>query len=174
MAHAPLAFIVTGAGTDGVHISPVALHLGMDAGIAIDLGGRGLEDLCLQPFGKSQHVDGPMYVHFCCLDRVILVMDWGSGTGEIKDFIDLDVKRKRDVVPYKFEIRVVQQVNNISLCTGIKIIHTENIGSILQKIIAEMGADKARPSCHKNTNVVFVFQGCLTPSLAMVIELFPE
>ena len=57
-----LALVVAGPRPDRVHVSPVGLHLGMDARIAVDLGGGGLQNPCLQPLRESQHVDGPMDV----------------------------------------------------------------------------------------------------------------
>ena len=37
---ATLALVISGTDTDGVHVSPVALRLGMDGRIAVDLGSR--------------------------------------------------------------------------------------------------------------------------------------
>ena len=72
---AALAFVVAGARADRIDVAPVVLGLRMDMGVAIDLAGRGLEDLRLHPLGQAQHVDGAMDAGLGRLHRIVLVVD---------------------------------------------------------------------------------------------------
>ena len=54
----PFAFVVAGAGADGVDAAVVGLFLRVFFGVAVDFGGGGLEDAGVDPFGQAQHVDG--------------------------------------------------------------------------------------------------------------------
>ena len=56
-----LAFVITGPRSDRVDMAPVLFRLRMHLRIAIDLAGRGLENLATQAFGQPQHVDGPVH-----------------------------------------------------------------------------------------------------------------
>ena len=47
----------------------------MDVRIAVDLAGRGLEDLGFDPLGQPQHVDRTMHAGFERLHRIELVMN---------------------------------------------------------------------------------------------------
>ena len=80
----------------------------MHAGIAVDLGGRGLKNLGAQPFGQPQHVDGAVHAGLGRLHRIVLIMDRRGGAGQIVDLIDLDIERKCHVVADQFEAMVVE------------------------------------------------------------------
>jgi hypothetical protein len=77
---------------------PVAFGLGMHLGIAIDLAGRSLQDLDLEPFGEPQPIDGPLYAGLGSLHRVELIVDRRGGAGEVIDLIDLHIEREGDKV----------------------------------------------------------------------------
>ena len=71
--------------------------------IAINFGGRRLQDLCLHPFGEAQHVDCPMYADLCGLHRIKLIMDRGGGTGEIINLVYLNIERETNVMAQHLE-----------------------------------------------------------------------
>jgi hypothetical protein len=144
----PLALIVARPGTDGVDASPIGLRLGMDRGIPIHLRSGGLKDLGLQSFRQPQHVDGPVNVHLGGLNRVVLIVNGRSRTRQIVNLIDLHIKRKGNVVTKEFKIGISDQMSDISLGPRIEIVHTEDIVSILEETLAEMGTQKPRPSGH--------------------------
>jgi len=54
---APLALVIAGADPDRIDVAPVGLGLRMFKRIAVNLRGRGLEDLGLYALGEAQHVD---------------------------------------------------------------------------------------------------------------------
>jgi len=72
---AALAFVITGARADRIDVAAVILGLRMDRRIAIDLGGRGLEDLGPEALGKPQHVDRAGDAGLGRLHRIVLVVD---------------------------------------------------------------------------------------------------
>ncbi len=95
---AALAFVIAGAGADGVDVAPILLRLGMDLGVAINLAGGGLQDLGPHPLGQAEHVDGPMHAGLGGLHRVELVVDGGGRAGQVIDFVYLHVQGEGDVV----------------------------------------------------------------------------
>jgi hypothetical protein len=89
-----------------------------------------------------------MNVHLGGLNGVVLIVDWRSRTSQVVDLIDLHIKREGDVVANKFKIRIPHQMDDISLGPRIEIIDTEDIVSIPEETLAEMGTQKPSPSCH--------------------------
>ena len=92
--------------------------------VSIHFAGGCLQDARLNALGKPEHVDGAMYAGFGCLHRVVLVVDRASRTGQVVDLINLDIKRKSHIVTDQLKIAVVQQVCNILLRAGKKVIST--------------------------------------------------
>jgi hypothetical protein len=144
----PFPLIIACPETDGVDTSPVGFWLGMDHGIPIYLRSRGLKDLGLEPFRQPQHVDGTVNVHLGGLNRVVLIVDRRRRTSQVVDLIDLHIKRKGNVVANEFKIRIPYQRSDISLGPRIEIVDTEDIVSILEETLAEMGAQEPGSSCH--------------------------
>ena len=90
--------VVAGTQSDGVHMAPVGLGLGMHVGIPVNLGGGGLEDACLDPLCEAEAVDGPDHGGLHGLDGIVLIVRGGSGAGEVVDPVDLELERVDDVV----------------------------------------------------------------------------
>src|SRR5690606_16843672 len=74
------ALVVAGARAERVHGALVALGLGVDFRIAVDLARGGLEDLGAAALGEPEHVDGAHNGRFHRLDGVVLVVARGGGT----------------------------------------------------------------------------------------------
>ena len=144
-----LALVIAGAGAGGVDVAPVALRLRVDIGVAVDLAGRGLEDLRPDPFGQAEHVDGAMDAGLGGLHRVVLVVDRRGRAGQVVDLVDLDVQRKGDVVAQQLEMGVVQQVEDVVLGAGEVVIDTEDVVPVVEEAFTEMGAEKAGPAGHQ-------------------------
>jgi hypothetical protein len=89
-------------------------------------------------------------------------MDRRGGTGEIVNFIHLDVEGKGDVVAEEFKIGIPQEVDDIFLDSCIKIIHTKDIIALFYETFAEMGTEKTSTSCDQDANPILIFQG-ITP-----------
>ena len=82
----------------------------MDARVAIDLPGRCLENSTSQALGKAQHIDGAKHARFRRLHGIMLIMDGRGCTGEIIDFVYLNIERKSDIVADKFKARMRKQM----------------------------------------------------------------
>jgi hypothetical protein len=96
------------------------------------------------------------------LDRIVLVMDRRGGTGEIINFIHLDVQGKGDVVAEEFKIGILLEVDDIVLDPCIKIVHAKDIIALFYEMLAEMGTEKTGPPGDQDTNPILIFQG-ITP-----------
>ena len=72
---ATFALVVTRSRSLGIDAAPIGLRLGVDLRITINLTGGCLEDLGLEAFCRTQHIDRPMDTGLGGLYRVKLVMD---------------------------------------------------------------------------------------------------
>ena len=70
-----LALVVARTQSDGVDVAPIGLGLRMDVGVAIDLAGRGLQNLSLGATRQTQHVVGPEDAGLGSLYGVVLIVD---------------------------------------------------------------------------------------------------
>ena len=122
----------------------------MQRRIAVDLGGRGLQELDLQPLGQPQHIDRADHAGLGGLDGIELIMDRRGRAGEIVDLVDLDIERKRDVVAHQLERLMVEQMGDVAPRAGEKIVDAEHVVSGMQKPFAQMRAEKARAAGDEN------------------------
>lgn len=128
---AALPFIVTGTDACRIDIAPIAFRLRVDLRVAVDLTGRGLEDLGLDPFGEAEHVDGAVDRGLGGLHRIMLVVNRRGRAGEIIDFIDLDIERKGDVVADQLKSGIAQEMADIRLGAGEKIVDAQYLMAIV-------------------------------------------
>ena len=140
---AALALVVAGARADRVDVAPVVLGLRVDLGVAVDLAGRGLEDLRLGPLGQAQHVDRAVHAGLGGLHRVVLVVDRRGRAGQVVDLVDLDVEREGDVVAHQLEVRVVQQVDDVVLGAGEEVVDAQHVVAVGQQAVAQVRAEEA-------------------------------
>jgi len=122
-----LSFVVTGARPDAVHIPPIALWLGMNGWVSVHFGSGCLKDFGLETFRQPQHVDRAVDIDFGRLNRIVLIMNGRGRTGQVIDFVHLDVEGKGDVVSEKFKIGVIEEMDDIPFGSRIEIVHTEDI-----------------------------------------------
>jgi len=87
-------------------------------------------------------------VHLGGLNRVVLIVNGRSRTRQVVDLIDLHIKREGNVVAKEFKIGIPYRRSDISLGPRIEIVDTEDIVSILEETLTEMGAQKTGPSRH--------------------------
>ena len=71
---------------------------------------------------------------------------------QIIDLINLIFKRLGHVVPHELEIGVAQQVRDVALPAGEKIIEANNFVSLTQKSFAEMGPQKSGSPGNQNAH----------------------
>ena len=70
-----LGFVVDTAWPDRIDVAPVGFGLGMDQGIAVDLGGGGEQEAGLLGPGQPEHVVGAQRPHLEGVNGVTLVID---------------------------------------------------------------------------------------------------
>ena len=112
----------------------------MDFRVAIDLRGRGLEDLGLHTLGQAKHVDGAMDAGLGRLHRIELVMDRRSGARQIVDLIDLDIERERHIVAHHLESGIADQMRDVGPAAGEVIVDAEHIVALPDQPLAQMRA----------------------------------
>ena len=135
---AAFAFIVAGAVAYRVDVAPVGFGLRVYVRVAVDLGGRGLEDRDAQAFGQAQHVDGPVYASLDGLHRVVLVVDGRCRAGQVVDLVHFQVEREGHVVADQFEARVREQVLDVLARAGEEVVHADDFAAFIQQTLAEM------------------------------------
>ena len=148
----PLAFVVAGPRTDRVDHAAVGLGLGMDLRVAVDLAGRGLQDLRPAALGHAQHVDRPHHRGLHGLDGVVLVVARRGGTGQVVDLVDLQEDRQGDVVADQLEVGPAKQVGDVRLLAGEEVVQADDVVPPLQQPLAEMRAEKAGPAGHQDSS----------------------
>ena len=70
------------------------------------------------------------------LHRIELVMDGRCRTGEILDFIDLDIEREAHVVAHQFETRMSKQGMHIVPRPGVEVVDAKDFVAVRQQAIA--------------------------------------
>src|SRR3546814_10259022 len=86
----------------------------MDHRIAIDLAGRGLEDLGARALRQRQHVDGPDDAGLYRVHRIALVMDRRGRAGEVVDFVDVDLQRRSE--EHTSELQSLMRISYAVFC----------------------------------------------------------
>ena len=87
----PLGLVVDAARADRVDVAPVALRLGVDLGVAVDLGGRRQEEPGVLGLGQAQGVVGAERADLEGLDRELEVVDRAGRGGEVQHAVERPV-----------------------------------------------------------------------------------
>ena len=160
---AALAFVVAGARADRIDVAPIVFGLGMDCRIAIDLARRCLEYLAFEPLGEPQHIDRAVHRGLGRLHRIMLVMNGRGRTGEIVDFIDLDIERKAHIMAHELEARMIVEMIDIALCAGEQIVGTQDLLAIGEQTINQMRAQKTGAAGYQDTFAAVIKSGQSRP-----------
>ena len=143
---AALAFVVAGPDPDRIDAPPIVLGLRMDFRIAVDLGGRRLQDLGAGALGEAEHVDGAVDAGLGGLHRIVLIVHGRGRAGQVVDLVDLDIERKRDVVAHQLEPRMTDEMREVVLVAGEEVVHAEDVVARRQQALAKMRAQEAGPA----------------------------
>ena len=119
------AFVVTGARSVRIDVAPIILTLRMDGRVAVNLGGRCLENPAFEALGKAQHVDGPVHARLGRLHWIVLIVDGRGRASEVIDFVDFDIERKGHIVPQELKAGIADQMLDIPLGAGEEIVGAE-------------------------------------------------
>ena len=76
------------------------------------------------------------------LHRVTLVVNGRGRAGQVKNSVNLYIKRKRHVVTHQLEIRMADLVGDIGFAACKEVVYTEHIVAVLDKTITQMGTKK--------------------------------
>ena len=146
-----LGFIVDGAGADGVDVAPVGLDLGMHLGVAVALGGGGVEIACAIFAGEVEGVDGAGGADEEGLGPKTGVVDGAGRGGEVEDEIDFArVEGLGDVLFEEAEAAFALEMAEIGDVACAEVIDTDDRVSCSKQRVTKMGAEKAGRSCDKN------------------------
>jgi hypothetical protein len=118
--------------------------VGVDAGIAVNFTGRGLQDLDLEPLCQAQHVYRADDTRLGGLHRILLVVDRRSRAGEIENLIDLYEERVRDVVAEQLEGLVTEQVLDIAPRARKEVVDAKDLAAGVEQPLAQMGPEESR------------------------------
>ena len=106
----------------------------MNDWIAIDLTGGGLQDPGAGALGQSQHIDGAMDARLGRGNGVELIVDRRGRASKVVDFVNLHVKRERDIVAYQFKAWIAQVMRNVVPDAGIEIVKAQDIVAFAHEI----------------------------------------
>src|SRR5512136_1705307 len=98
-----------------------------------------------------------MNIYFRGLDRIVLIVDRGGRAGKIIDFVHFDIEREGDVVTEKLKIAVLHQMNDISLRSRIEIVHAQDVETLSQKMLTQMGTQETSAPGNQYSDSIFVF-----------------
>ena len=151
-----LALVVAAADADRVHIAPVAFDLRMHRGIAIDFGGRGMQQLGAMRLGEFEHVEDAHDARLCREDRPCLVVDRRGRAGEGVDLVELHVRNAVDLHPGAVgvddvildegEVQASVQVGDVRLRSRIEIVEGIDAIALLQQASTKMRAQEPCPA----------------------------
>ena len=110
----------------------------MDDRIAVNFRSRSLHDLGPVPKRQIEHIDGAQYRCFGSFDRIELIEDRRSRTGQIVDFIDLGVVGQRNIVLDKRKTRIGHQRFDITHVPREEIIETDNFVPLAKQSFAKV------------------------------------
>ena len=147
---APRDVLVAGTIADWVHVSCIALRLGVDSRVAVNLAGGSLKDFGPDAFGQAQHVDGPVDACLGRLDRIELIVDRRCRAGQIEDFVDLYIQGKGDVVADELKGRVMKEMAYEMFAACVKIVHTQDFMALRDEPLAKVGSEKAGSTSDQN------------------------
>ena len=147
---AALALVVAGTRADRVDVAPVLLGLRVYRGIAVDLGGRRLQDRDPQPLGEAEHVDRAEDAGLGGLHRIVCIVLGRGRAGEIVDLVDLDIERERHVMTHQLEVRIGQQMRDVVPGAGEEIVDAQHVMALVEQAFAQVRTEEPAPSGDQN------------------------
>ena len=123
----------------------------MNDWIAVNFAGGGLQDPSACALGQSQHIDGAMDTRLGRGNGVELIVNRRGWASKVVDFINLHIKRERDIVAYQFKVWIAQMMRNVVPDAGIEIVKAQDIVAFAHEDVAQMRAKEAGPSRYQNS-----------------------
>ena len=70
-------------------------------------------------------------------------MDGRGGTGQIVDFVHLDIEGRGDVVPDDLEVGIAHQMDDIALVSCEIVVEANDLVAFVQEAFAKMGTEES-------------------------------
>ncbi len=136
----PLGLVVAAPRTDRVDVAPVVFALGVDLGIAVDLGRAGQQEPRVLGLREPERVVGAERAHLECRDGVSEIVDRTGWTGEMQHVVDraVDLDRLGDIVLEESKRRVVDQVRDVAAIAGQEVVHADDFIAVTQESLAKV------------------------------------
>jgi hypothetical protein len=147
---AALSLVLARPRPDWIDVAPIVLRLWVHRRIAVNLAGRSLKDLDLEPLGQPKHVGRTDDARLGGLHRILLVVNRGCRTGEIENLVDLHEEGMGDVVAKELDALVIEQMLYVASCASEEVVDTEHLTTAFKQAVAQMGPEKSGTSRYKN------------------------
>ena len=121
------ALVITSTNSDRIYATAIALGLGVYLGIAIHLTVGRQQQAGLYATGQAEHVVSAEKTGFGGFDRIGLVVNRGSGAGEMQDAIDLKLDLLGDVVADELKAQMIPPLAHVGLAAVESVIETEHL-----------------------------------------------
>ena len=79
-------------------------------------------------------------------------------TRQVEDFIHFQPHWMRDIVADEFKVPLVQQVLDVCLLAGKKVVEADDIVAACHEAIAEVRAEEAGSAGHKDALAAFIYE----------------
>ena len=122
----------------------------MNVRIAVHLARAGLQYRYAKPLGEAEHVDRSHDTGLGGLHRIELVVDGAGRARQVVYLVHLYVEGKGDVVAQDFEIRMIEKVGHVSLCSGEEVVDTDDLTPRLEQPLAQVAAKESRAACNQD------------------------
>ncbi len=135
-----LRLVVDAPEADGVHVPPVRLGLGVDEGIAVDLGGGGQEEAGTLLLGDAQGVVGPQAPHLQRLDGELQIVHRARRRSEVEDavYVLVDEEGLGDVVLDEPETLEALQERRVVPGAGDEVVDTDDLVVVGEEALGEV------------------------------------
>ena len=140
------AFVVTSSNAYRIHTAAVALGLRVHIRVAIHLTGRCQQKPRLNAASQTKHVVSTKEAGFCGLHRIGLILNRGSGAGEVPDAVNLKLYRFGDVMADELKAGVIPPLTHVGLATGEGVVETEHLVTGLHQAVDQVRTEKAGAS----------------------------
>ena len=141
-----LGLVVDRARADGVDAAPVGFDLGMELGIAVALGGGGMQEAGVIFAREVEAVDGADGADEEGLRAEAGVVHGRGGRGEVEDEVDgAGVEGEGDVVVEEGEARLAGEVGEVGEAAGGEVVYAEDGvgGGLGEEGVGEVRAEEA-------------------------------
>src|SRR5680860_143817 len=143
-----LGFVVDATRPDRIDVPPIALWLGMDFGIAVDLRGRSHEEPGRLRLGETQCVQRAERAYLQGVYRMVEIVARRSRGSEVQHPVHIALHEHivRHVVAFEPESLVRDDAAQVAGITGQEGVKADYLPTLLQQPLAEMRTDEARAS----------------------------